>query len=361
MNDTAPQRITSVSKEISKNPSFNKTRLEELLTAIFSKTSYPNTPFNNSVEDYSESSKKAEVNNICVKQNANSSRFLLRIQLVGNSTIWIVNMTFHNSIQGNISGFFKELRAAAALVCEEENKKLPLVVVDTKEETLPPNPETKDEGLNPDEVAKTVTKIPGIKKRKRVRTASIITDKVIIEILEAWKKHSGGIHRISQREFGTIVSKLGITISNNLLVAFLKKKGVVNVISIERRPDVELTTIGIGMLEKRKEKLALEELETKKIKRMEEVVGFAKKSLSPLCALQKQRNMFIRLDELAIAEKNAEEKIIELRNEILRLEGVLTKINVARKSYFEKIRKIGDSVDHAIIDELIATVEDSSE
>ncbi len=344
MNKTT-QKIGSVSKDAFKKPSFNKAKLEEIITTIISRTSYSNTSFTNSINDYSESSKRAKINKITIKQDSNNSRFLLRIQLVGDNIIWIVTTTFHNNIQGNIQGFFKELREAAKSVCEEENKKLPIP-------SPPPSPDTKDKDSNP-------TDTPKGKRKKGVRTASVITDEVILKILKIWMKHSGGVQKISQREFGTIVSKMGIEIKNNLLVTFLKKKGVVNVISIARRPIVEISMAGIEMLEKHEKHLDAEKLEAEKIKHMKKMLGFAKKSLPTIHVVKNQKNIFARLDELEIAEKSAAQKIIACQQEILRQEAVLTKIGVARKDYFEKMRKLGTSVDHAIVDELIETAEDS--
>ena len=358
--DENRQRIAKCSKEASKNPNYDQCKLEDLLSAIISKTSVSGTKLRNEVQGYTESAIAAKSTKISVGRDSERSSIIVRIQLVGHSEKWILHSFLKKDIQQNVLIFLDEMKKAAQAVCAEEDEKRILPDKGQGEGVPGPSP---DEGVgvqgsaSNDDIPKSQPK-----KRRQRRTASIVTDKVILEILESWMKNSAGVKKMHQAEFWDIISSLGITINRLLVLSLLKKKGIVDVsLPIKRKPMVEITQLGIDILEDHKRQLRAEKLEEEKKESLQKALEFPGQFLSSLKKLQYLRVLCTQYEEREAAKKKVMRKIADLQVELSKQEKELSEMETANRKCIDTMQRSISLVDLNNIDALIEVAEKSAQ
>lgn len=350
------QKISSCGKEVLDNPNYSQDRLEELLTAIISKTSRAGTNFRNDARGYTESGNEGKNTVITATLDMANSRIIVRIRLSGHSESWIVDIYFKRTTQKNIPAFFGEVKKAAKAVCEEENEKhlsadkiqgaaVSVLAVQNENQEVPA-----------DNVA---TELPSKKQRKKKTiTSSVITDRMILEILKSWEKNYISIRKMSQPEFWGILSPLGIRANRLMVLKFLKKRGVINVfLPVKRKPVVELTQLGIDMLTEHKQQLEMEKLEAEKATQLQEVLDFPRQSLHSLKKIHKLRTLYIQHEKRETAKKEVMQKILFHRAEVDKGEKELLEIDAADAKCLNEIAKLISLINIGKLEELIKTAE----
>ena len=331
------------------NPEFLKnnhyveceSELIRLIKEILSKTSVKNLESKKiKVIDFTESSKKADRTDIKVSLDKNSKLTTILILLRSYSEFWEITINPNKYIWENTDIFFSEIKEAADAICKEENENLPLPGDEKKIPTPPPDTNAGREDSGPAAVNSSIKP-----RKKRIVTSSIITDEEILKIFLSWMKHTGGVQRISQREFREVISKLGITIAVQMLVNFLFKKGLVSVISANRKPIIEIASAGIDILKEHERKLELERQKEEDARLLQEKLDFAKDSLSVLRVVENQQTISARLKEVRIAEKTIIQKLTALQKELAEQTERLSTVREARLTYLEKLENSTSPVD----------------
>ena len=346
------QKILSCGKEVLGNPNYNQDKLEELLTAIISKTSKAGTIFRIDARGYTESGNEGKSTIITATLDMANSRIIVRIRLSGNSESWVADIYFKRTTQRNIPAFFSEVKKAAKSVCEKENERYlspdniqsapaPVLAVQVGSQDLPADGET--------------TALPPKKqRRKKTITSSVITDRMMLEILKGWEKNYASIRKIGQPEFWGIISPLGIGANRLMVLKFLEKRGIVSVsLPVKRKPVVELTQLGIDMLAEYKQQLEVEKLEAEKTAQLEKALTFPEKSLSSLKKLNSLQLLYLHLNEKELAEKEAVQKIAELQASIVKEEKHLTEIRASQKKDVKEIKRLISLINPDNLTELI--------
>lgn len=329
-------RITFCSKEVARKSNYNQNKLEELINSIISKTSGSEAKFRIEVESYTESDKESKAVKIIVGRDMASSSITLQIQLIGYSEIWMIHIYLKKDMQKKASIFFNEMKRFSQYICTEENKAhLSLNPESQNSEAVS---ESKVESLGR-AVSKAAIEVQPKKRRKKIITSSVVTDDVILSILKSWDRDHAGIKKIYLREFRDILSALAIFINVLMVVRFLENKGIVKTIPIERKPMIEMTEVGIDILNEHKEQLAAEKLEAEKTRYLQSALKFPAQSLSQLRALQ---------------------NILDLQAKISGYEKELIRINGEKDKCFQELRKIILSINPDSLSKLVETAENST-
>lgn len=328
-------RITFCSKEVARKSSYNQDKLEELINSIISKTSGSEAKFRIEVESYTESNKESKAAKITVGRDMARSSITLQIQLIGYSEIWMVHIYLKKDMQKKASIFFNEMKRFSQYICAEENKAH--LLVNPENQNSKSISGSKVENLSK-AASKTAIEVQPKKRRKKIITSSVVTDDVILSILKSWDKHHAGIKKIYLKEFRDILSSLAIVINVLMVVRFLENKGIVKTIPIERKPMIEMTEVGMDIINESKEQLAAEKLETEKTRYLQLALKFPAQSLSQLRVLQ---------------------NIFDLQAQITEYEKELARIEEEKNKCLEDLRKKILSINPDNLSKLIETAENS--
>lgn len=347
------QKISSCSKEVSNNPNYDQGKLEELLCGIISKTSGSGTLFRVEVLDYTESDKPGESTKVEVGRDMARSSVTVQTQLAGHSEKWMAHIFLKKDFQKKALAFSNEIKKAAQSICEENNQKH--ASPDGGQGIPAPLPIPKPEGLGTSGDDGAAAPQPKKQRKKRIMAAAVVTDKVMLEILERCLRATGGVPRIDQREFWDIIAPLGIATSRISVLAILRKKGVVNVLMpVKRKPIVEITQFGIDMLEAHKQQLESEKLGSEEKKRLQKALAFPGKFLSLLKECQDLLSAYAELEKLKVAE-------VDIPRQITALQEDLANIEPAKKKCLEKIEVLISQINLGKVAELVEIAEKAVE
>lgn len=344
------QKISSCSKEVSGNPNYDQDKLEELLTAIISRTSKASTNFRIDARGYTESGNEGKSTIITAVLDMANSRIIVRIRVGGHSESWIADIYFKRTTQKNIPAFYNEVKKAAKAVCEKENQGHSLP---NKIQSAPaPAVQVVSQDVSAD--SEDTALPPKKQRRKKTITSSVITDRMMLEILKGWEKNYASIRKIGQPEFWGIISPLGIGANRLMVLKFLEKRGIVSVsLPVKRKPVVELTQLGIDMLAEYKQQLEVEKLEAEKTAQLEKALTFPEKSLSSLKRLNSLQLLYLQLNKKELAEKEVQQEIAELQVAIGKAEKRLAEIQASQKKDVKEIKRLISLINPDNLAELI--------
>jgi len=339
--------------KFSNHPSYRKDELGELLGAIISKTSFSGTGFKNKLRDCTESPHRAKITSITVDgYDTAYSRIPVRIQLAGNAEIWIIDVNLKRGTQSIGPNFRKEMKKASQIVCREEARKSE----DDKKNNLVPDLDLEKKDLGGDKTAGAIPKPSN--KRMYVRTSEVVTDDKVLEILQKWLIKTGGVQRISQREFGEIISSvLGESANKQLVVLFLSKKAVVNVIPIKGKPQLEIGEGGLLRLDEFNQQQEQEKQDAEKLANLQKSLEFPKKVLSSLRKTAELQKAYAELSEIKSEKNNSTKRVEHLKKEISTEEKKLTQFEMQEQKVREIIERLISSLSKEGIAELIAIAE----
>lgn len=347
------QQIAECSKDVSRHPNFKRDELEKMLTAIIGETSKKDVTFRIKVEQYTESTKPAKETTIAVWLDKARSVIVVQIQLFGFIEKWKVDVCLKKDLQKNPSTFLVDMENAAKAVCTEENKKHSSL--DRKKEVAPVQ-KTEEPGVGTTCVVATTVPQPKEKKRRR-KTASFITNEVILEILESWMKRGKRIH---QAELWSIISKLCITINRISVLRLLQKKSLVDVIQIkQQRPQVEIAQLGLDLLSGQQKQVAEEELKTKKKEQLQKMLDYPKIALTQLKKLQSLQSEYAQLEQIKVEKETGIKRIADLQAEINQQKEGLIRIEAMERKQLKEIKRLLALIDPNKLAGLIEIAEKS--
>jgi hypothetical protein len=338
----------------SKNDNYKQDRLEDLLSAIISKTSSAGTKFSRiEVDGYVDSGAiKVAKTKIRVAEDVANFRMIVRIQMIGFIEIWTVSVYVNRWPPKKIKSLCKEIREASKLVCEEENQKY--ASPDEGQGAPGPSPDPDPEGSGADGNDGAASPPPKKKRKQITRASSIITEEAVLEILEKWRDLYVGAKKIYQTEFWEILSLLGIDINRLSVLNFLGKKGFIRVVPIRQKPQVEMTQLGSDLMEKHHQQLEAEKSAAEEKERLQKALAFPGEFLSFLKEFQELQAAFAELEKLKTDEK-------EIPRQIEALQKRLTDIGPAKKKCSETIERLLSQVNKEKIAELAETAERSAQ
>jgi hypothetical protein len=341
MTENPTQKIAATVKEVAGNPNYDKERLESLINSIISETSESNTKFRIEVDGLTESPYQTKSLRITdFKHDILGSRITLKIQLAGQNEKWLVSIYLKKDLHSKKASakFLKEARNAARALCDEENKRLAA----QKQKAAAPADPAADHPSD--------KKAEGVEPKKRIKISSLITTKVIAQIVRVWMEKYSGRKKLIQKELWKVLEGTAVSDANRISVLnFLEKQGVVKKTTpIPRQSFVELTNKAFTILEENKKQEEEERLAAEKAKLTREALAFSGKSLSSLKSLQAIFTLQAEVDDIR-AQK------AEIAKQILGLEQVLEKLEQSEAIRTEKIEKAVRSIQTGKLAVLIET------
>ena len=313
--------------------------LERLLAVFVSKTTYAAMKFRFEVENYNESPNEAQCAKVMIrKPDEYRTKMYLSVQLAGCAEILIVAMILTQEMSGKINNVQRQLRKAARDVFEEELHKTRISVSDVIEEKIT-EVEDPDVSLSQDDEKTDLG--GGVEKTSRTKTSAVITERVIVQILDAWLSRTGGTKSISQRELTGIISDTVITkINKQLVIGFLRKKGFVEITSIVRKPQVTMTQKGIDLTKNFQRQNDLQKKEVENDVLLQMIQNFPVK-VQPVLALV-QRLQVMHHDLLTVRElrNTAIQNLAQLQVQILTVEKEISEHERNEKKCLVEIEQV---------------------
>lgn len=310
------------SQEVSRSDNYSKIKdnLKALLSRIIFETPKNNSRFRCDVTSYSESLKKPASLWIQVDSCKKAlSKIPVRIQFPGYFERWIVDIYLSKDAQKFAQAFYSELKTACGSICKEDlMKHLAALPTEKKqaesEMPIPSQPSLPPIAVAEAEIIKETTNTvvsAQPERKKRTRTVEIVTEQVILRILEYWRKNNA--NKILQTEFRKISAKIvGTKINALLVVALLKKKGLINIIPTEQRPMVEMTKKALSWLEEKEQAQAEKEFAQKTLE-------FSGQSLAPLKILLELQTIYTQIGLIKAAQENISQQIANLEIQSVQL------------------------------------------
>jgi hypothetical protein len=355
------QKIAKCGKGVLGHSNFKnkKEELEKLLSVIINRTSESGTSFKNiEARGFAESPNVAELTKIAVDQlDPDRQRITVRIQLVGCIERWIIDIPLRQGI--NQKSFHREIRKASADVCVEESKKNSLPNREQKKSALPPDPKIEEVCVDTATIA--VVTVPQAKeKRTRRNASSLVPDELVLKILLGWLQLSNGVQTLDQREFWGIAISLGILKKDvPTVLAILKRKLVIEEISIKYKPQIKIAQLGLDLLAKQKQLEEAERLEAEKSSRLQRARNIPKLILSPFKKVRDAQAVQAQLGETRTKKEALVEKIEALRAELVKGEKELIRIKAREKNQLGEIEKLLSQINSARVAEMIEIGEEA--
>lgn len=332
--------------EAKKNPNFPKDQLEEVVRDILSRTSLRDANLTMKVTDYGESPKKGEVHDVKFGGIKDSYYVLLKVRIAGYSESWVVPINIGKKT--SMKSFSREVKKSITEFNRSEKERLKLfskfnLTDDNKLDTgnAPVSREPQRRRVSGAETAtdnapsSVSENSSGSKKpkKKRTRTADIVTDEVIVSALKIWMDRHGDVV-IAQKEFGKIIN---VSVANQTLIRFLEKRGILRAIPGEKRkPEVQIAEGGHTLLRRCNE---TEGAVAEEDGLFEKVFGFSDEVPEILGAVQKLEEAYSRIREINTQEKDTLKKVEGLQKELAESESELGSIVAAKEEASQQVRQ----------------------